>query len=143
MNRALASRVTSKYDPPVIIIRATPKLVESFWATVARGAARTQGVSIPAIKHVKTGFSQMRIACGDAAVTPIHPFVIERRVDESRVVYEGLYVVDPGAIGPHCGTVTLTLFSEKDPRKGDMRVLDPAVVQQVWDDFAPYRAAAG
>jgi hypothetical protein len=76
-------------------------------------------------------------------VTPIHPFVIEQRVDENRVVYEGLYVLDPGAIGPHCGTVTLTLFSEKDPQKGDIRVIEPAVLEQIWQDFAPYRAAAG
>jgi len=58
-------------------------------------------------------------------------------------VYEGLYVFDPAAIGPQCGTVTLTLFSDKDPDKGDTRVLDPKILQQIWQDFAPYRAAAG
>ncbi len=29
--------------PPVLLIRVTPKLVEGFWTTVARGAVRTQG----------------------------------------------------------------------------------------------------
>jgi S1-C subfamily serine protease len=130
-------------DPPVLMIRATPKLVESRWTTLARGAAQTQGIAIPAVKRIKTGFSRMRISCGDAEVTPIHPFKIEQRVGENDTVYEGLYVFDPAAIGPHCGTVKLTLFSEKDPDKGDTRVVDPKILQQIWQDFAPYRAGAG
>ncbi len=81
--------------PPVLLIRVTPKLVESFWTTVARGAARTQGVSLPPIKHVKSGFSRMRVFCGDAEVTPIHPFKLEQRVSESDAIYEGLYVLRP------------------------------------------------
>jgi S1-C subfamily serine protease len=129
-------------DPPVLLIRATPKLVESLWKTIARGAAQTQGISIPAMKSIKAGFSSMRVSCGDAEVTPIHPFKIERRVSANGFVYEGLYVFDPAAIGPHCGTVKLTLFSDKAPAKGDVRVVDPKIVQQIWDDFAPYRAGA-
>ncbi len=126
--------------PPVLLIRVTPKLVEGFWTTVARGAARTQGVALPPIKHVKSGFSRMRAFCGDAEVTPIHPFKLEQRVSDSDAIYEGLYVFDPGALGPECGTVKLVLYSEKEPQKGDPRVVDPKVVQQIWQDFAPYRA---
>jgi len=129
-------------DPPVLMIRATPKLVESFWKTIARGAASTQGISIPAMKSLKAGFSSMRVFCGDAEVTPIHPFKIEHRVGADDFVYEGLYVFDPAAIGPHCGTVKLTLFSDKEPTKGDIRVIDPKIVEQIWKDFAPYRAGA-
>lgn len=129
-------------DPPVLMIRATPKLVESLWKTIARGAAQTQGISIPAIKSIKAGFSRMQIFCGDAEVTPIHPFKIERRVSRDAAVYEGLYVLDPGAIGPHCGTVKLTLFSDKNATTGDTRVIDPKIVQQIWLDFAPYRGGA-
>jgi serine protease Do len=125
--------------PPVLLIRVTPKLVEGFWTTVARGAARTQGVSLPPIKRARSGFSRMRVFCGDAEVTPIHPFTIEQRVSESEAIDEGLYVVDPGALGPHCGPVKLVLYSAKEPEKGDTRVVDPAVLQQVWQDFAPYR----
>jgi hypothetical protein len=125
--------------PPVLLIRVTPKMVEGFWTTVARGAARTQGISLPAIKRVRSGFSRMRVFCGDAEVTPIHPFKLERRVSESDAIYEGLYVLDPGALGPHCGPVKLVLYSDKEPAKGDTRVVDPKVIQQVWQDFAPYR----
>jgi hypothetical protein len=125
--------------PPVLLIRVTPKLVEGFWTTVARGAARTQGVSLPPFKHVKSGFSRMRVFCGDAEVTPIHPFKLEQRVTESDVISEGLYVLDPGALGPHCGTVKLVLHSEKEPGRGDTRLVDPRVLEQIWLDFAPYR----
>ena len=122
-------------DPPVLLIRATPKLVESFWTTLARGAAQTQGVSLPPIKRLKAGFSRMRLFCGDTEVTPIHPFKIEQRIGENDAVYEGLYVFDPAAIGPHCATVKLTLFSDKDPEKGDTRVIDAKIIQQIWQDL--------
>jgi S1-C subfamily serine protease len=125
--------------PPVLVIRVTPKLVENFWTTVARGAARTQGMALPPMKHFKSGFSRMQAFCGDAEVTPIHPFKLEQRLSEKDAIYEGLYVFDPGALGPHCGTVKLVLYSEKAPVKADTRVVDPKVVEQVWKDFAPYR----
>jgi len=125
--------------PPVLLVRVTPKLVEGFWTTVARGAARTQGVALPPIKHFKSGFLRMRAFCGETEVTPIHPFKLEQRVSESDAIYEGLYVFDPAALGPHCGTVKLVLYSEKEPEKGDTRPVDPKVLQQIWQDFAPYR----
>jgi hypothetical protein len=114
--------------------------VEGFWTKVARGAARTQGVSLPPIKHFTSGFSRMRAFCGDAEATPIHPFRLEQRIGESEAIYEGLYVFDPAALGPHCASVKLVLYSEKEPQKGDTRVVDPGVLQQVWQDFAPYRS---
>jgi S1-C subfamily serine protease len=127
--------------PPVLLVRVTPRLVEGFWTTVGRVAAQTQGVSIPAIKRFKSGFGRMRAFCGDKEVTPIHPFRLEQRVSESDAIYEGLYVFDPGALTPECGTVKLVLYSEKEPDKGDTRVIDPKVIQQVWQDFEPYRAS--
>jgi S1-C subfamily serine protease len=127
--------------PPVLMIRVTPKLVEGFWTTVARGAARTQGVALPPIKHFKSGFSRMRAFCGAAEVTPIHPLKLEQRVSDSDAIYEGLYVFDPGALGPECGTVKLVLYSDKEPEKGDTRVVDPKVLQEIWRLFAPYREA--
>ena len=56
--------------PPVLLARVTPRLVEGFWTTVARGAARTQGVAIPPIKHFRSGFSRLRAWCGDTEVAP-------------------------------------------------------------------------
>ena len=126
--------------PPVLLVRVTPKLVESFWMKVARGAASTQGVSLPPIKRFKSGFSRMRAFCGDAEVTPIHPFKLEQRVSESEAIYEGLYVFDPGALGPQCGSVKLVLYSEKEPEKGDTRVVDAKVRPA---DLAGLRTVSG
>jgi hypothetical protein len=126
--------------PPVLLVRATPKLVEGFWTKVARGAAQTQGLAIPPIKRFTSGFSRMRAYCGDAEVTPIHPFKIERRVSETDTIEEGLYVFDAGALTPSCGSVKLVLYSEKEPAKADTVIVEPAVIQRIWDDFAPYRA---
>ena len=106
---------------------------------VARGAALTQGVSLPAIKHFKAGLSRMRAFCGETEVVAIHPFVIERQLSETDAIREGLHAFDPGALGPQCGSVRLVLYSEKDREKGDEKVIDPTVIHQVWQDFAPFR----
>lgn len=127
--------------PPVVLIRVTPKFGEKFWTTVARGAAQTQGVAIPAIKRPKAVFGGLRLSCGGKEVAPIHPFRVEHPLGGTASIDEGLYVFDPSAISPQCGTVTITLFSDKAADKGDARVIDARVVQQVWEDFAPYRAA--
>jgi hypothetical protein len=112
-------------------------MAEGLWTKVARGAAMTQGVSLPAMKRAKAGFLRMRAFCGDTEVTPIHPFVVEHRVSETEAIYEGLYVFDPAALGQSCGAVRLTVYSEKEPDKGDARVVDQKVVQQIARDFAP------
>ena len=121
--------------PPVLFVRVTPKMAESFWAKVARGAAYTQGMPLPAFKRLKSGFQRLQAYCGSAEVTPIHPFKLELRVSETDTVYEGLYAFDPAALGPGCSTVTLVLYSEKEPAKADTRVIDPKTLQQIWRDF--------
>ncbi len=126
--------------PPVLAIRVTPKMAESFWTTVARGAAYTQGVAVPAVKHFKPGVSRLRAFCGDAEVTPIHSLTVERRVSETDAIREGLYVFDPLALGPQCRAVKLLVYSEKAPEKPDTRTIDPATIERIWQDFAPYRA---
>jgi hypothetical protein len=123
--------------PRVLVVRVMPKIVEGLWARVARGAAMTQGMSLPPMKRAKSGFSRMRVFCGDSEVTPIHPFMVEQRISETEAIYEGLYVFDPAVLGPQCGTVMLTVYSENDPDKGDARVVDPKVLQQITRDFAP------
>jgi S1-C subfamily serine protease len=122
--------------PPVLFVRVTPKMTESLWAKVARGAAYTQGMALPAIKRLGSGFHRLHAFCDGTEVTPIHPFTLELRVSETDAVYEGLYVFDPAALGPECRTVTLVLHSEKEPQKADTRVVDPKVLEQIRRDFA-------
>ena len=123
--------------PPVLFVRVTPKKVESLWAKVARGAVYTQGVALPAITHLESSFRRLRVQCNGVDVQPIHPFKLELRVSETQAVYEGLYVFDPSALRPECGTVTLALSSEKEPQKEDVRVVDPKMLQQIWRDVNP------
>jgi hypothetical protein len=123
--------------PRVLLVRVTPKQVEGLWAKVARVGAMTQGMALPPMKRAKAGFSRMRVFCGETEVTPIHPFMVEQRLSETEAIYEGLYVFDPAALGPQCGTVTLTVYSEDAPDNGDTRVVDPSLLQQITRDFDP------
>jgi trypsin-like peptidase len=123
--------------PRALLVRVTPKMAEGLWAKVARGAAMTQGMSLPSMKRAKTGFLRMRAFCGDSEVTPIHPFVVAHPVSQTEAIYEGLYAFDPAALGPACSAVKLTVYSEKEPEKGDTRVVDQKVLQQITRDFAP------
>jgi hypothetical protein len=62
--------------------------------------------------------------------------VVEHRVSQTEAIYEGLYVFDPAALGTTCGSVKLTVYSEKEPDRGDARVVDQKVMQQIARDFA-------
>ncbi len=62
--------------------------------------------------------------------------MVEHRISETEVIHEGLYVFDPAALGPPCGTVRLTVYSENEPDKDDARVVDQKVLQQITLDFA-------
>jgi hypothetical protein len=125
--------------PAVLVVRATPKMVESFWKRLGREAARTQGAVLPAFKDFKSSFRHMRATCGGVEVTPIHPFVLEHRLNEKNVIREGLFVFDADTIGPHCGTVTLSLYSDAQPERADTITLTRTLVDRLWNDFAPYR----
>jgi S1-C subfamily serine protease len=127
--------------PTVLFVRVTPKQSERLWATVARGLAMTQGVALPPIKSFKPGFARLQAFCGDSEVTPIHPFLLERRISETDAVHEGLYAFAPDAFPQECGAVTLRIYSEKDPATAETATLDAKVLEQIWQDFAPYRGA--
>ena len=113
--------------PPQLLVRVTPQFEESFWKTIARGAAQTQGMALPPMKSFNANFLRMRAFCGAAEVAPVHPLIIERQVAGGAKIREGLYVYALTDFGPHCGTVRFDLFSEKAPQKADSRTIDPAV----------------
>ena len=126
--------------PPVLLVRVTPKQVEGFWKTVARGAAMTQGIALPAFKSYKPGFARMRATCDGKEVVPIHPLIIERQISATAAVREGLYVFTPDALGPQCQAVMLELYSEKTPDRRDSVTIDTKLRQQIAQDFVEYRA---
>jgi hypothetical protein len=126
--------------PSVLLVRVSPKFEEGFWTKVARGAASTQGVSLPPLKRFKAGFSRLRAYCGDKEITPIHPLTITHRINEKDTVSEGLYAFDPGAFDPSCANVRLLVYPDKEDEKPDTLIVAREVLQQVWQDFAAYRA---
>ena len=120
-----------RYAPPVLLVRVSPQFEESFWKTLARGAAMTQGVNLPPLKSFTASFQRMRAECGGAEVLPIHPFVIERRINDKQSIREGLYVYDLAAFGSHCSSIRFTMYSEKDGDRGDTKQIDPKLFDQV------------
>jgi S1-C subfamily serine protease len=121
--------------PPVLFVRVTPKAAESFLAKLARGAAYTQGMALPSLKRLKSGFDRLQAYCGRSEVLPIHPFKLDLRVSETDAISEGFYAFDPAELGPGCGEIKLVLYSEKEGAKPDTRVIDPKTLQQIWRDF--------
>jgi S1-C subfamily serine protease len=119
-----------RYAPPLLLVRVSPQYEESFWKTLARGAASTQGVQLPPLKSFSANFSRMRAYCGEAEVLPIHPFVIERPINDKQTIREGLYAFGLDAFGPKCATVRFVMFSEKNP-KGDTKIIDPKLFEQI------------
>jgi hypothetical protein len=114
-----------------LLVRVSPQFEESMWKMLARGAAATQGVSLPPLKSFSANFLQLRAFCGDAEVLPIHPFIIEHEVPGRAPIREGLYVFERTAFGPQCGTIRFSMFSEKDPKGADTKVIDPKLFEQL------------
>jgi hypothetical protein len=125
--------------PPVLLVRVTPRMTEGFWTKVGRGVARTQGMVIPPLKRFKDNFSRLRAFCDGREMTPIHPFKIEQRITDALTLSEGLYVFSRDAFTPTCGSISLTVFSDNDAAKPDAATLDPKLIQQIREDFSPYR----
>ena len=65
------------------------------------------------------------------------PIMLDQRVpfDQRQVPPPAPVPEDPVALGPECESVSLTLYSEKEPDKGDTRVVDPRLLEQIRRDF--------
>ena len=120
-----------RYAPPVLLVRVSPQFEESFWKMLARGAASTQGMNLPPLKSFSSNFLRMRAYCGDTEVAPIHPFIVEHKVPDRAPIREGFYVFPIDAFGPQCATVRFAMFSEKDPKNGDTKTIDPKLFEQL------------
>lgn len=130
---------------PILHIRATPQLGESFWGAVGRGMAAQYGMITPAKMRFKTDFYKMRLFCGDKEITPIHPGKIAHLQNVRNIflsindaTYEGLYAYPADAITSSCGKVRIEVYSEKEPDKADVKNLDEKTIERIVADFAPY-----
>jgi S1-C subfamily serine protease len=133
---------------PILMIQASPKLVEGFWSAFGRGMAASHGYAPgPAHLHFKTDFYKMQLFCGDKEVQPIMPGKAERvlslnneAVRVTDATFDGLYEYPYDAIRPECGKVTLKIFSEKNPNEPKVKELETKTIDAVVRDFAPYQA---
>jgi len=112
---------------PTVIIRVVPRY--GFW----KG-------------RFKDSFRRMQLLCAGKEVPPIDPgrSDYEHRNLADRIMdttAEGFYSYQPDAISPNCGSVTLEIFSEKDPTTPIIRSVDSATVERIWGDMEPYRRA--
>lgn len=133
---------------PVLIVYATPEVGESFWGAFGRGLAANYGIHTRAKLRFKTDFYRMRLMCGDKEVEPIHPGKIAILMNETNffltikdATYKGAYSYPADAISAKCGSVTVELYSEKEPNKPKIKALDPKTIQKIEGDFVPYFAA--
>lgn len=161
-NRKSASAVQGTFEPlddlkgwaeyvgkysPVLLIQASPRLKETFWSGFSRGMAASHGiVPGPAKLHFKTDFYKMKLLCGSEEIQPLMPGKAERVLDVNNAAvrvtdatFDGLYIYPFDAIHPECGTVTLQLFSEKEPNSPKTKQLETKTITAVFNDFEPYR----
>jgi S1-C subfamily serine protease len=131
---------------PVLLVRVSPRLRETFWSAVNRSLA-DRGYRQPANLRFRTSFYAMELYCNDRRVEPILPGKISEVIDvrNSAVnatdsTFEGFYAYPPEAISPACGKVTLEIFSKEDQAKPTTKVVSRKLVERVWRDFAPYWA---
>jgi hypothetical protein len=117
--------------PPVLFVRVSPQFEEALWKTLARGYAYLQGIQLPAFKGFSANFLRLRAYCGDQEVMPIHPFVVEHKIPNRAPIREGLYVYPIDAFGTQCSTVRFSMFSEKDPKQGDTKDIDPKLFAEL------------
>jgi S1-C subfamily serine protease len=138
-------------NSPVFVVRVAPKLKEGFWSGLNRGLAASQGhYGGPAKLNFATDFVSMKLYCGASLVQPIQPNRVEVEQDIHNlnvsvrdVAYYGFYTYAQDAIGPQCGQVRLEISSLKKKGAPEVKVVPPKVVERVWSDFVPYRAAVG
>ncbi len=112
--------------PPVLLVRVVPKF-SVMWKV-----------------KFKNGFQKMRLLCGGKEIPPIDPGRSEYELHDVRnrvidTTMQGFYSYPPDAISPSCGSVSLEIFSEKDPNTPITQPVETATVERVWSDFEPYR----
>jgi hypothetical protein len=128
-----------------LVIAAVPKTKMPFWENMAN-ASLTNGTAPTVVKY-KTGFSKMRLLCGEKEADPIWPGrVAEGAKRNWSVVLNdessgGRYIYPHDAISPQCGKVTLQIFSTKDPDHPVEKMLDEKQVARIWQDFEAFRQA--
>jgi hypothetical protein len=133
---------------PVVQILAIPEM-KMTGKSLLLGAVLMAGAGMmtPPDMKFKADFYEMTLVCDGMVITPIQRGKSELVVPmpsyykvKNRFTYAGIYTypVDPFEPGK-CKQLTLNVFSEENPALASKKILNPQMVQQVWQDFAEYR----
>ena len=132
---------------PVIQIEASPRLGVDFRPKFDLKRLNPDNANAKRLKF-KADFYRMKLFCGTKEIEPIQPGKAASEIDYHTKSYEiadatfsGIYTYPYDAISPECSSVTLQLFSEKEPDKPVTKVLDARTVARVAADFRPFREA--
>lgn len=131
---------------PVTVIHVSPKTRQKFWASWGR-SIKEPGQEDISVKEFKTDFYRMRLLCAGVVVEPIFPgrtpIALDDRSGPVQITdktHLGWYSYLPSAITPACAKMSIEIFPDKNVAPV-VKALDPATVEAVWNDFAPYRQA--
>jgi len=140
------NRVWEQYvgkDAAVVMVFVQPLLKEtsgSQWRRFMIGG--------PKKMRFRDDFFRMELWRGDKLIQPIQAHRIQQAVDESGffsyaqdIAFAGMYFYDSSAFEPGA-KLTLKVVRESDTEALSEHGISEKVQRQVWDDFAPYRAAA-
>jgi S1-C subfamily serine protease len=133
---------------PVVQVLAIPEM-KATGKSLLLGAVLMAGAGMmtPPDMKFKADFYEMSLVCDGTVITPIQRGKSELVVPmpsyykiKNRFTYAGIYTypVDPFEPGK-CKQLTLNVFSEEHPTLAAKKILNPQMVQQVWQDFAEYR----
>jgi hypothetical protein len=130
---------------PVIHIQASPRLGPDVGLKLDLKKLDPKYGDARRLKF-KTDFYRMKLFCGTREVEPIHPGKVANELNDNTRSFEiadatfvGLYSYPYDAISSACPSVTLQLFSEKEPDKPVSKVLDAKTVARIATDFEPLR----
>ncbi len=138
---------------PVVHLLVVPEVSATgksrFLSLLALGVGLMSGgpMLLPADFKFKADFEEMLLTCDGKAVTPIQRGKIEFTKSLSsylktkqRTAYAGVYTYSAETFAPgKCKQLSLQVVSQQNPTTPEIRVVDPRMVQQVWNDFEPSR----
>ncbi len=132
-------------------VSATGKSTFLSLLTLGVGLMSGSAMVLPADFKFKADFEEMALTCDGRLVTPIQRGKIEfiksltsYLKTKQRTAYAGVYTYAAESFAPDkCKQMSLQIVSQQSPATPEIRVVDPKMVQQVWNDFEPYRRHAG
>ena len=109
--------------PPVLLVRVSPQFEESMWKMLARGAASTQGMALPPLKSFTSNFLQAAAPtaatrkCCRSTPSSSSTRCPKRPARSAKACMCSIR----HAFDASCGTVRLSMYSEKEPQRADIR----------------------